>query len=358
MLTKLLENEILLGRLVRSLTFRRFINLTKVSLSYAVSTAIRRPVVWGVPPILTLEPANICNLRCPLCITGAGELTRPSGKMSLETFTKLIDLVGDDILCLVAYNQGEPYLNKHFFDFVRMAKNKNIYVTTSTNGHFFTPANIRATIESGLDSMIVSIDGVTQETYAHYRVGGDLDRVIDGVRGLVAERRSRKSRTPNVALQLLVMRHNEHQLQPMEALVEELGADRLLVKRIDVRTLEEARTWLPGNPVFSLYKIEEHGFIAKRSSRGSCPWPWFSGLVYWDGTFVPCCYDKNGNHPMGQVVELSLFDEMWLGGRFHGFRKQLLENRQKIELCRNCNQTLQDYLPRRLWKRIAKSSHS
>ena len=164
-------NELLLGRLLRALTFRKFLNLIKTGTSFLLSAILKKNIVWGIPPTLTIEPTNICNLKCPLCTTGSGEMERVNGKMSMETFNELMKKMGDDIFFLLIYHQGEPYINKHFFDFVRIAKEKKIYVTTSTNGHYFSDKNINETIESGLDSMIVSIDGVTQESFEKYRVG-------------------------------------------------------------------------------------------------------------------------------------------------------------------------------------------
>ena len=189
-------NELLPGRLLRALTLRRIGNILKSSLSFLLSALLKKPVVWGIPPVLTIEPTNMCNLHCPLCTTGSGEMERVSGRMSLETFKNIMDKMGNDIFFLLVYHQGEPYMNKYFFDFVEMAKQKNIYVTTSTNGHYFTDQNIRKTLECGLDSMIVSIDGVDQNSYEKYRVGGQLDRVLTGTQNLIAERKIRNQRTP------------------------------------------------------------------------------------------------------------------------------------------------------------------
>jgi len=343
-------NELLFWNLVRSLNARRVANLLKTSLSFVLSTLLRKPIVWGIPPILTIEPTNQCNLRCPLCTTGSGEMLRPAGRMSLETFRKIMDAIGDDIFFLLIYHQGEPYMNKHFLDFVRLAKERNIYVTTSTNGHFFTPYNVEETIASGLDSMIVSIDGSTQESYERYRVGGNLQRVIDGTRLLMETRQKQGSRTPNVALQFLVMKHNEAEIPRMRALAKELGVDRFLVKNIEVRTYQEALEWLPAEDQFRRYQLQENDFVVKNNKK-SCPRPWLSTLVNWDGTFVPCCFDKNGAYPIGNISEAKQFEDIWLGQPIRQFRERLITDRQSIDICRNCNQGLGSFLPERLWRK-------
>ncbi len=346
-------NEILPGRLIRALLKpKRLVNLLKASAALLVSSLIKKPVVWGLPPVLTIEPTNQCNLRCPLCTTGAGEMERPMGRLRLETFEHLMDLLGDYIFFLLIYHQGEPYMNKQFFDIVRLAKRKRIYVTTSTNGHFFTPANVEKTIASGLDSMIVSIDGVTQASYERYRVGGDLQRVTEGIGMLMEMRRRLGSRTPNVAIQFLVMKHNEHEIASMKRLADELGVDRFLVKNIEVHTLEEARFWLPAEEAFRRYEVRNGELVVKGvSQKQNCPRLWLSTLMNWDGTIVPCCFDKNGKYVVGRIHSVQDFRAIWKGPELQAFRRQHLRDRQRIDICRNCNQGFGSFLPDRLWRR-------
>lgn len=350
-------NELLLGNLLRSLTIRRVFNIVKSGASFGLSALTGKTIVWGLPPVLTIEPTNICNLRCPLCTTGAGEMERANGKMDLNTFQNIIEKMGDEIFFLLIYHQGEPYINGHFFDFVRLAKSKYIYTTTSTNGHYFTEENIQKTIESGLDSMIVSLDGVTQASYEKYRVKGKLDKVLSGTKQLMAAKKAAKSRTPNVALQFLVMKHNEHEIPQVKKLAKELGVDRLLIKNIEVRSYAEALEWLPQNEDFQRYELRDNDFIVRGvSEKQSCPRPWTSTLINWDGTFVPCCFDKNGQYDMGNVNANEAVDEIWNGQAYKEFRKRLLQDRKQIDICRNCNQGFGSFLPEKLWKRKKSNS--
>jgi radical SAM protein with 4Fe4S-binding SPASM domain len=281
-------------------------------------------------------------------------MERSAGRMSIETFDQIMVQMGADIFFLLIYHQGEPYMNKHFFNFVEMAKTKNIYVTTSTNGHYFTDDNIKKTLDSGLDSMIVSVDGVDQETYEKYRVGGQLQRVLDGTKNLLTERNKRNQKTPNVALQFLVMKHNENQIAEVKRLSEQLGVDRLLIKNIEVRSLGEAEQWLPNNEKFRRYDYSGHDYKVKGSEKKSCTRPWLSTLINWDGTFVPCCFDKNGKYPMGNIQHIDKLDEVWKGSDFTAFRTNLLNDRKQIDICRNCNQGFGSFLPNKLWKLGAK----
>lgn len=338
-------NELILRNLIRSLTRRRISNLIKTTVSFILSALIRKNIVWGRPSILTIEPTNICNLRCPLCTTGSGEMERASGKMSLETFENIIKKMGDDLFFLLLYHQGEPYINKRFLDFVKLAKSKNIYCTTSTNAHYFTDDIIHQTIESGLDSMIVSLDGVTQKSYETYRIKGNLEKVVNGMKRFVEIKRERKSKTPLIALQFLVMKHNESEIPAVKKLAKEIGIDRLLIKNIEVRSLEEARQWLPVNDKYRRYNFDGENFEVKNNNKKSCPRPWLSTLINWDGAVVPCCFDKNGKYEMGNINEAENIDDIWFGQKFSKFRSRLNRNRKSIDICRNCNQGFGSFIP-------------
>ena len=352
-------NELILSRLIRSLTIRRIINLIKTTSSFFLSTLLEKNIIWGKPTILTIEPTNICNLRCPLCTTGSGEMERSNGKMSFETFENIINKMSDDLFFLLLYHQGEPYVNQHFLDFVKLAKSKNIYCTTSTNAHYFTDDLIHQTIDSGLDSMIVSLDGVTQETYETYRVKGNLEKVINSMKRFMEIKRERKSKTPLIALQFLVMKHNENEIPAIKKLAKEIGVDRLLIKNIEVRSLEEAQQWLPVNDKYRRYDFSGQNFEVKNNNKKSCPRPWLSTLINWDGAVVPCCFDKNGKYDMGNINETNDLGNIWFGQKFSAFRNRLNTNRKSIDICRNCNQGFGSFIPefrRKNTKEESKSS--
>lgn len=337
-------NELLFWNLVRSLNIKRALNLIKTSSSFLLSALFNRHFVWGKPSILTIEPTNICNLRCPLCTTGSGDMQRANGKMSLDTFNNIIDKMGDDLFFLLLYHQGEPYINKCFLDFVKQAKSKNIYTTTSTNAHYFSDEVIYATIDSGLDSMIVSLDGVTQDVYEHYRVKGKVDKVLQGTQRFMEIKKQRGAKTPLIALQFLVMKHNEHQLEDVKKLAKEIGVDRLLIKNIEVHNSQEARDWLPLNEKFSRYNFDGQTLTVKGQSRKSCSRVWNSSLINWDGSLVPCCFDKNGDHELGNINSDKSFKQLWWGKAYKAFRKNLVTNRDSIDICRNCNQGLGSFV--------------
>jgi len=191
------------------LTPRRAWNGMKVLGSYYISKWTKRPVQWGYPVSISFEPTTSCNLRCPECPSGLRAFTRPTGMLQKDFFSETIDQLHKELLYLVFYFQGEPYLNPSFLDMVKYASQKKIYTATSTNAHYLDDENAKRTIESGLDRLIISIDGTTQEVYQQYRVGGQLQKVLEGARNIVKWKKELKSKTPFVVFQFLVVKPNE-----------------------------------------------------------------------------------------------------------------------------------------------------
>jgi len=339
-----LGKEVSIIQVLKCLTARRVLNAAKILLSFILSGITKKNLVWGVPVVVNIEPTNICNLRCPLCVTGSMSMERPYGRMNFATFKKVVDEIGDRAIYITLYHQGEPYLHKQFSQFVAYAKQKKLYVTTSTNAHFFDADLAEEVVHSGIDSMIVSVDGATQETYGHYRRGGSLDTVLKGIRNLVAAKRRLRSKTPYLFMQFLVMRHNEHEIPAMQELAQKLGVDRLLIKTTQVMAVEEAREWLPKEGRYRRYDLSEDDFQVKHGGEGVCPRPWLTTLVDWNGKVVACCFDKNGHHTMGDMNSPSTFSEIWRTPVYEDFRHRMLNDRQSIDICKNCSQGIRVFV--------------
>ena len=158
------------------LSFRRLWNAGKVLASYYLTRLSGRPIQWGLPMTISIEPTTACNLRCPECPSGLRAFTRETGNLKADFFRKTIDELSRDLIYLIFYFQGEPYINPQFLEMVRYAHQQKLYTITSTNGHFLDDQRARETVESGLDRLIISVDGTTQETYEQYRKEGELAR--------------------------------------------------------------------------------------------------------------------------------------------------------------------------------------
>ena len=323
------------------LSIRKALNVPPVVASYILSLVIRRPIAWGHPFMLMLEPSSLCNLHCPLCAVGAGKLTRPQGHMPLEQYRRILDRMGPYLLHLTLWNQGEPFLHPDLIEMIRYAKSKKMTVLTSTNGHFLD--DIRTAeqlVRSGLDDLIISLDGISEQTYQGYRKGGDLDRVLRGIRTLVkAKRRLRMSR-PFIELQFLIMRQNQHEIGPFRALAKKLGADRIALKTLQVETLQEARTYLPRRRSFRRYRVDNGTVRLRGKLSHHCRWIWFCPVINSDGTVCPCCFDKDNQMPLGNAFDDQPMAEIWHGRAYRSFRNRILTARNRIPLCHNCSEGL------------------
>src|SRR4026207_1902151 len=258
--------------LLSKLTWRRTLNGIKVLSSYYVSKWFKRPVQWGYPISISFEPTTSCNLRCPECPSGLRAFTRPTGMLEKNFFKDTIDQLSKELWYLVFYFQGEPYLNPGFLDMVNYASSKKIYTATSTNAHYLNDENARRTVESGLDRLIISIDGTTQEVYQQYRVGGNLNKVLEGARNIVKWKKELKSRTPFIFFQFLVVKPNEHQIEDIKKLAKEVGVDEVRFKTAQVYDYEnDPNNLIPVNEKFSRYKKNEDGnYITENKLTNRC----------------------------------------------------------------------------------------
>ncbi|MFC1683594.1 radical SAM/SPASM domain-containing protein, partial [Candidatus Zixiibacteriota bacterium] len=327
--------------LTAPITIHQLVNICQVLLSYLVSSLLRRPVVWGYPFLLEVEPSSLCNLRCPLCAVGAGNMTREQGNMPLDQYRRIIDDIGPYLVHLTLWNQGEPFLNPDLLEMIRYAKARNMVVLTSTNGHFLNASDkAEKLVASGLDDLIISIDGVNAATYQKYRIGGDFQRVLSGIRHLVAAKKRLSSAVPYIELQFLIMRHNQNEIESFRSLAKELGVDRISLKTLQVKTPDEARRYLPDQHSYRRYKWDGRSLRIKGKIRNNCRWIWFCPVINSDGTVCACCFDKDNSLPMGNVCDSQRLTQIWHGERYRAFRQQILSSRKQLLLCQNCSEGL------------------
>ena len=320
------------------MTAARAANMVKIYSSFYISKWLKRPVQWGLPFSIAIEPTTSCNLRCPECPSGLRSFSRPTGMLQEDFFRNTIDKSNKHLQYLTFYFQGEPYLNPKFLDMVAYASKRNIYTTTSTNAHYLNDENAEKTVRSGLDRLIISIDGTTQETYQSYRIGGKLDKVIEGAKNIIHWKNKLGSKTPYVIFQFLVVKPNEHQVEQVKELAAEIGVDEVKYKTAQVYNYENGNPLIPENEKFSRYKRQADGtYKIKNAISNECWKMWHSCVITWDGAVVPCCFDKDAKHQFGHLQEKSL-QEIWQNEQYYNFRSSLLRSRKEIDICKNCSE--------------------
>lgn len=320
-------------------TITRALNVIKIVSSFTVSRIIRRPVVWGMPISYSIEPTNHCNLKCPECPSGLGALTRPLGLLSLDDFENIIDQIKDTGFYVQLYFQGESYINKNLPGMIKFAQNKNIYVSISTNGHYINQKTVDNIIENAPDKLIFSVDGLDEESYQNYRVGGSFKKVDEGLRLLIKKRNQLKKKKPFVEFQFIVMKQNEHMLQEVIKYGKDVGVDKVVFKTMQVSSYENALHFLPSNQKYSRYVINDGEVKIKNKLKDHCFALWRTSVITWDGKVVPCCFDKDADFGLGELKNNSMKD-IWLSKPYQDFRQGVLNDRKGLSMCTNCTEGL------------------
>jgi len=325
-------------RFLAKLTFPKIFNLLLVRISYLVSILLKRTQVWGFPYFISIEPSSICNLKCPQCPVGEGEIKRENAFLKDEFYRAIIDRMARSAITVNLNFQGEPLMLSNFHDWVQYAEDRGLYTMTSTNGLYLTGEIPMRLVQSGLDRIIVSVDGTDQETYSKYRKGGNLDTVIRGIGALSDAKEKTGSKTPLIIVQFLVLRHNQHQVGQIKELGMAWGADRVHIKSAQIEYPDDKVEWLPDEKKFNRYVRTDDGKLTlKRHLRNRCRRIWETTVITTDGVVVPCCFDKKAQFPMGSLKE-SGFTLIWKGRAYREFRKQVLRDRQVHSICMNCTE--------------------
>jgi len=308
---------------------KKQINLFKIFLSYI----FKSPKIYGKPVRLMIEPTNICNLRCKTCPVGTKDIKKKPGHMSFNEFKKIIDEVGDYLYHITLWNWGEPFLNPELGKMIEYARRKNIYVVTSTNGHFLDDKSVaEKIIKSSLNELIIALDGLSQETLEKYRERANFNKVIRGIKLLVNLKKKYEVKRPIIELQFIVMKHNQHELAKAREFAKNLGIDKLIIKtfgaQLDIKKLKEFE---PTDKKLSRYGEEE-----KNKIRKSCRDIWLGININYDGNVVPCCYDPFEKYILGNVFKDGVI-KVWQGKKLMNFRKAVLKNKNNIDICKNCD---------------------
>lgn len=323
---------------IKKLTAQRAWNAVKILSSYAYSKLTGKPTIAGLPIAIAFEPTTSCNLRCPECPSGLRSFTRPTGMLSKDLFEKTIEELKGTLMYLTFYFQGEPYLHPDFLGMVQFAKKRKIYTATSTNAHYLSPDMAEKTVRSGLDKLIISLDGTTQETYEQYRVGGQLKKVLEGTKNIVDAKKRLNSSTPHLVFQFLVVRPNEHQIEELKVLAKAMGVDDYTLKSAQIYDYEQGNPLIPQNEKYSRYRKNKDGSYAIKHKLISHCWKmWHSCVITWDGSVVPCCFDKDAQHSLGSIQDYS-FENVWFSNTYKNFRAALISSRSEIDICKNCSE--------------------
>jgi radical SAM protein with 4Fe4S-binding SPASM domain len=322
-----------LGQFVRCTTPRKLANLIMTK----SQRWLRRERVAGMPAKFFIDPINVCNLRCPLCATGRGVLARPRGLVALADLKRVVDEIAPYAYQIELYNWGEPLLHPDIFEMIQYASQRRITVGLSSNLNRLDADMARRLVESGLTQLVVSIDGAIQESYAAYRRGGQLDKVLENLELLLETRRSLERRTPFVMWRMLVGKHNEHEIEAVGRMAHEMGVDSFStsVLYVDTEDKDQVAQWLPTDPAYSPYDHKGE----KLENTWHCHDLWESMVINWDGGVAPCCWLHDSQFDFGNVSDQTV-REIWNNQSYVSARRVIGKKRMRPgevpTICHRC----------------------
>jgi radical SAM protein with 4Fe4S-binding SPASM domain len=303
-------------------------HLTFIKIANLMLNVIERKLMISsprsLPPYIKIEPTPLCRLRCPGCEQNKPYYKmqfRDSTPMSLEHFKRIVDPFSHTLLGISLSNSGEPLLHNDIASLIEYAHRKNIAVSFPTNLSVrLDDASIERLVKSGLDSLNVSLDGNTKETYEKYRIGGDFSLVIKNVKSISDTKRKFGLKRPRVIWKFIVLDHNKHEIGLLSKRYRELGFDGYeIVQDYRDAVVEEAKQALSAK---------------LRKTRQGCFWLWHTMIVGWDGEVFPCCKLEHFN--IGNAIHRNS-KEIWRSEAYKALRQGFSSDVNKIHpICREC----------------------
>ncbi len=277
------------------------------------------------PYIYFIDPGNICNLKCPLCRTGAGDTNGEAGAMSLEVFKHIFRQIEKDAIAIGLYNWGEPFLNPNIIEMIELASKSGIAVFLSTNLNIQN-FNAEKVVNSGLSYIIISLDGYDQPSYAHYRKKGKIDLVLRNMRKL-SDARGR-GRLPFIEVQCLIHSKNENHLERIRKVAHGHGADFFRTQYMMTGQYTKIAEDLIPRTLKKWYRQQNYGNV----KRPNCIWLYDIASIDPFGNLGLCCFIQR--HDNGNVLETS-FPVLWNSERFLKYRSRIYDP-ESDEGCASC----------------------
>ena len=318
------------------LTRSRVSNALKCYWNYALSH-LGLVRISHAPTFVSVEPASICQLRCPECPVGRRDTGIPGYRdaerfMSREVWERILAQIKDNAHTIQFYFQGEPLLNKDLSQMIREAHDAGLYAIVSTNAQALTPEIAHDLVDAGLSRIIVSMDGLSEASYNAYRVGGSLEKTKAALRYLREAKERLHGRTI-IELQVLRLRTNEYEWSEFKKQYKTLGADRLVFKTAQLYDYQNGHPLMPSDSRYSRYIQGADGLYHRRRLHKTCLRAWSGVVITTTGEVLPCCYDKSHAHAYGNIKESSL-RELFCNTKSMAFRKAALQEQPQI--CQEC----------------------
>jgi len=273
---------------------------------------------------VAIELTNTCNLRCPLCSTGSGLNKKPKGMMKFSNFKKFMDECSP-LLDMVGFiGSGEPMLHPKFLKFVEYTSQVKGKITECrTNGT--TMKNPEGIVNAGLNFIHFDIEGLTQKQHQLYRVGSNLDTILNNIKSLIWAKRKLDSYYPEIIIDTLISRYNENDYDGLIEMAKELEVNAINFNGI-MDDIYDTTNWFP--------TLEEFKHV-KRNGDYTCFFKdSIAGILSWDGESQLCCMTPNHENPL---VKMNVYFEDDLLTRMDSEDfYNLTKNSGNYDFCETC----------------------
>ncbi len=314
-------------------TYKKRFNFLKFLMNWKIQKSIK---VKNYPYLLILGSGPVCNLKCKFCPSGQKRLGRTPGFLKEVVVKKIIEELSPYVYSIALYNWGEPLLHKKLFDYIRLLKKAKFKVYFSTNLNLFNAEIGKEMIKSGVDEVIISLHGYSQESLNKYQVGSNFERVIANVKKIVEFKKSIKVKHPKLQWRFIVNRFNEKEIIAASKMSKKIGFDSFVLgplicdmdKELLLSPKEQylsAKSFLPLNEKWSQYSYAKK---AKKYIRKNCYWLYGLSTINWDGSVSPCCAVWNEKYDFGNILDTS-FKEIW-NGRKYQLARSVIKSKEKL----------------------------
>lgn len=293
------------------------------------------------PRVFMIEPTNACNGSCPLCPIGARIDTRRKGRFRYEEFVVLVDEIKEFARVIIMNFAGESFLNPDIGKLAAYAESNGIRTIIGTNG---TLDEAEEMVTAGVSEILFSLDGATEESYRQYRTyrdGAGFDAVVDNLRRLVETKRRLGLEKPEIILQFVVFKHNEHEMEAIMELGKDIGVDGIDFKPACINDFFET----PIEELVERFRPKDwDGRVRERGDHSGRKPPWCSFSfheteILWNGDVTACCYDYDGKYVVGNVFSDGGFKKVWKSKRYRELRRKIVM--QELEICKACDNSME-----------------
>lgn len=307
---------------------------------------LRRQRPGSYPIGLQLEPTTDCQLSCPLCPRHLVKNNSNELHMDWDNYCRLMDELGPKLFAIAFWQWGEPLLNPKLPEMIKLANNYGIVTFLSTNGQADPQSiDLEGLIKSGLDMLIISMDGTSQSTYEKFREGACLDKLKRFTETLIETKKKLGVELPIINIRIIATSENEKDINAVRKYAHDVGADCFSIKSVSLYyDANPENNSLPTDKRYRSFQYKGPKEAEEyRNMPNMCLKPWTWPTLRFDGTLLMCECDHAMKYPLGNVFEEDSFLKVWQSEDAQGIRAHFpADGNTDLDYCQRCRYKIGD----------------